>query len=86
METFGIDLLLDSQRNNIKTKNDILVIFMHWMLVKNKVKNVGVGDNVSRSFITISMGHPINSQFCTYLETSMRRRSTIRAAADRLER
>lgn len=84
METFGIDLLLDSQRNNIKTKNDILVIFTHWMLVKNKVKNVGVGDNVSRSLMNFN---EISYKFLIRcLESSMRRRPTIRAAADRLER
>lgn len=46
MANFGIDLLLESQKANIRSENDILVIFMHWVLCKNNLRNVGVGDNV----------------------------------------
>jgi len=45
MANFGIDLLLESQKTNIKSNNDIIVIIMHWMLCKNNLRNVGVGDN-----------------------------------------
>lgn len=47
MSNFGVDLLLESQKANIKNKNDILIIVMHWMLCKNNLRNVGIGDNVS---------------------------------------
>ena len=46
MSNFGVDLLLESQKANIKSPNDVLVIIMHWMLCKNDLRNVGVGDNV----------------------------------------
>lgn len=46
MSEFGFHLFLESQKSNIKSKNDILVIFMHWMFVKNKFRNIGIGDNV----------------------------------------
>lgn len=48
MANFGIDLLLESQKSNIKSKNDILLIIAHWLLCKNNVRNVGIGDNVRR--------------------------------------
>lgn len=47
MTNFGIDLLLESQKANIRSESDILVIFMHWMLCKKNLRNVGIGDNVS---------------------------------------
>lgn len=48
MANFGIDLLLESQKGNVKNSNDVLVILMHWILcAKNDLRNVGVGDNVS---------------------------------------
>lgn len=65
MSTFGIDLLLDSQKNQIKSKNDVLVIFIHWMLVKNKIRNVGIGDNVRQTFWWI-INIIMNSYYYTY--------------------
>ena len=50
MANFGVDLLLESQKANIKSNSDVLVIVMHWMLCKNNLRNVGVGDNVSFSY------------------------------------
>lgn len=47
MANFGMDLLLESQKTKIKSSNDILVIITHWLLCKNNLRNVGVGDNVS---------------------------------------
>ncbi|CRK99484.1 CLUMA_CG012803, isoform A [Clunio marinus] len=45
MSNFGLDLLLESQKANIKSKNDIVVIILHWMLCKNDLRNVGIGDS-----------------------------------------
>ncbi|CAO1407322.1 unnamed protein product [Diamesa serratosioi] len=42
---FGIDLLLESQKDRIKSTADILMIVVHWMLVKNDFRCVGVGDS-----------------------------------------
>lgn len=52
MSNFGIDLLLESQKAKIKSNNDILVIIVHWLLCKNNLRNVGVGDNVSLILFT----------------------------------
>jgi hypothetical protein len=43
---FGIDLLFETQRGNIKSDNDILIIVIHYILCKNDFRNVGIGDNV----------------------------------------
>jgi predicted acetyltransferase len=51
MSEFGFHLFLESQKPNIQSKNDVLVIFMHWMFVKNKFRNIGIGDNVSKLII-----------------------------------
>jgi hypothetical protein len=47
MSNFGIDLLFESQKNNIKASSDVLVILAHWNIVKNGFRSVGIGDNVS---------------------------------------
>lgn len=43
---FGIDLIFETQRGNIQSENDVLVILVHWILCKNEFRNVGIGDNV----------------------------------------
>lgn len=43
---FGIDLIFETQRGNIKSENDVLIILVHWMMCKNEFRNVGIGDNV----------------------------------------
>lgn len=42
---FGIDLIFETQRGNIKSENDVLMIVVHWILCKNEFRNVGIGDN-----------------------------------------
>lgn len=44
---FGIDLIFETQRGNIQSENDVLIILVHWILCKNDFRNVGIGDNVS---------------------------------------
>lgn len=42
---FGLDLLLESQKQCIKGSSDILIIVTHWILMKNKFRSVGIGDS-----------------------------------------
>ena len=63
MSNFGIDLLLESQKANIKNKNDVLVILMHWMLCRNNVRNVGVGESVNISEFSFLLIHNFISFF-----------------------
>lgn len=44
---FGIDLVLETQKGNIRSENDVLIVLVHWFLCKNNFRNVGLGDNVS---------------------------------------
>lgn len=44
MSTFGIDLLFETQRGVIQSKNDVLIAIIHWTLCKNDLKSVGIGD------------------------------------------
>jgi proteasome inhibitor subunit 1 (PI31) len=44
-ENFGIDLIFETQRGNIQSENDVLMIVVHWILCKNEFRNVGIGDN-----------------------------------------
>lgn len=44
---FGIDLLLESQKLNIQSGNDVLVVLCHWILCRNGLRNVGIGSSVS---------------------------------------
>lgn len=46
---FGIDLIFETQRGNIQSENDVLVLVIHWILCKNDFRNVGIGDNVSKN-------------------------------------
>lgn len=48
MTNFGIDLLFETQKGNIRSENDALIIVIHWVLCKNNFLSVGVGDNVSK--------------------------------------
>lgn len=43
---FGIDLLFETQKGNIRSENDVLIVIIHWILCKNNFRSVGVGDNV----------------------------------------
>lgn len=47
MANFGIDLLFASQKANIRSPHDVLMIAFHWMLCKNNLRSCGLGDNVS---------------------------------------
>lgn len=48
MSNFGIDLLFETQKGNIRSENDALIIVIHWVLCKSNFRSVGVGDNVSK--------------------------------------
>ena len=42
---FGLDLLFESQKLNIKNYPDVLMVVFHWCLSKNGLRCVGVGDS-----------------------------------------
>jgi PI31 proteasome regulator N-terminal len=44
---FGIDLIFETQRGNIRSENDVLMIIVHWILCKKEFRCVGIGDNVN---------------------------------------
>ncbi|XP_050073072.1 proteasome inhibitor PI31 subunit [Anopheles maculipalpis] len=44
---FGMEMLWKLEQNNVNTKSDLMVLFVHWYLMKNGFRNVGVGDDKS---------------------------------------
>lgn len=53
MANFGIDLLFASQKTNIRSPHDVLMIAFHWMLCKNNLRNSGLGENVRNSVVVV---------------------------------
>ncbi|XP_053688679.1 proteasome inhibitor PI31 subunit [Sabethes cyaneus] len=42
---FGLELLYKTVENSIQTKSDVLITIVHWYLIKNSFRNVGIGDD-----------------------------------------
>lgn len=42
----GWDLLYHSVENEILKKEDILVTLIHWILIKNGYRNIGLGTDI----------------------------------------
>ncbi|XP_035912794.1 proteasome inhibitor PI31 subunit [Anopheles stephensi] len=42
---FGMEMLWKLEQNNVNTKSDLMVLFVHWYLMRNGFRNVGVGDD-----------------------------------------
>ncbi|XP_055611076.1 proteasome inhibitor PI31 subunit [Uranotaenia lowii] len=42
---FGFELLFKSVEGSIETKSDVLIAVIHWYLIKNSFRNVGIGDD-----------------------------------------
>lgn len=71
---FGIGLLFESQKNNIKNDADILAILVHWILIKNNFRSVGVGDSVSSLKATSYLNIQLLNFTISCKETLQRRR------------
>ncbi|XP_058460411.1 proteasome inhibitor PI31 subunit [Malaya genurostris] len=46
---FGLELLFKSVEATIQTKSDVLIAVVHWYLIKNSFRNVGIGDDKTLS-------------------------------------
>lgn len=44
-DTFGFELLHQIHKEQLNTKEDVLVLFTHWFLMKNGFKCLGIGDS-----------------------------------------
>ncbi|XP_077295442.1 proteasome inhibitor PI31 subunit-like [Arctopsyche grandis] len=49
INTFGWDLLVRSLKCNPLTKEKILVAFIHWSLIRKKLKSIGIGEEKALS-------------------------------------
>ncbi|XP_017303072.2 proteasome inhibitor PI31 subunit-like [Diaphorina citri] len=45
--TVGLEVHLKIARESIKKEDDALVVFIHWLLIKNEFLCIGLGENVS---------------------------------------
>ena len=45
---FGWELIYKLAENDIKKKEDVLLLLIHWKLIRNGFLCLGVGDNVSQ--------------------------------------
>ncbi|XP_014475550.1 PREDICTED: proteasome inhibitor PI31 subunit [Dinoponera quadriceps] len=45
-DTFGFDLLYKLHYNEIQKKEDVIILFAHWYLVKHGLRCIGTGDNI----------------------------------------
>ncbi|XP_055535864.1 proteasome inhibitor PI31 subunit [Wyeomyia smithii] len=48
-EFFGLELLYKTVENSIQTKSDVLIAIVHWYLIRNSFRNVGIGDDKTLS-------------------------------------
>lgn len=44
-DDFGMEMLWKFEQKNVHTKSDLMVLLVHWYLVRNGFRNVGVGDD-----------------------------------------
>lgn len=49
-DLFGWDLIYRSVENNLQRKEDLLVAFTHWFIIKNGFLCIGNGDSVCEMF------------------------------------
>lgn len=45
--TIGLEVHLKIAQESIKKEDDALVVFIHWLLIKNEFLCIGLGENVS---------------------------------------
>uniref|UniRef100_A0A182PQI3 Proteasome inhibitor PI31 subunit n=1 Tax=Anopheles epiroticus TaxID=199890 RepID=A0A182PQI3_9DIPT len=43
---FGLEMLWKLEKDNVTSKSDAIIVFVHWFLSNNGFRNVGVGDDV----------------------------------------
>lgn len=43
----GWELMFHSVQKDIKTKEDVLIVLIHWALIKSRFRCIGLGDDVS---------------------------------------
>ncbi|XP_058831488.1 proteasome inhibitor PI31 subunit [Topomyia yanbarensis] len=46
---FGLELLYKTVEGIVQTKSDVLIAVVHWYLIKNSFRNVGIGDDKTLS-------------------------------------
>lgn len=46
-DTFGFELFSKLHHSEIQKKEDVIILFVHWYLVKYGLRCIGVGDSVS---------------------------------------
>lgn len=46
-DTFGFEILHKLYQNEMQKKEDVIILFAHWYLVKCGLRCIGIGDNVS---------------------------------------
>lgn len=44
----GWELMFHSVQKDIKTKEDVLIVLIHWALIKSRFRCIGLGDDVSK--------------------------------------
>lgn len=47
-DTFGFEIVQTLYDNQIVKKEDVIILFVHWYLIKNGFRCIGLGDSVSR--------------------------------------
>lgn len=50
---FGLELLKKTVENSIKNESDRIVVVIHWVLLEDGFKCLGVGDSVSEIWFNI---------------------------------
>ena len=50
-EVFGFELLYAIYSRDIHKKEEVIILFTHWFLIKNGFQCLGCGDSVSILFI-----------------------------------
>uniref|UniRef100_A0A182JT18 Proteasome inhibitor PI31 subunit n=1 Tax=Anopheles christyi TaxID=43041 RepID=A0A182JT18_9DIPT len=44
-DLYGLEMLWKLEKGNVADKSDMMMLFVHWFLVRNGFRNVGVGDD-----------------------------------------
>lgn len=62
---FGFELFQEIYNKQITKKEDLLILFIHWYLIKQGFRCIGIGDSVSyyRTFVFIN--------YCAIIEFCM---------------
>lgn len=59
VNVFGFELFQKLYDNEIQKKEDVIILFVHWYLMKSGFKCIGIGDEVSSNQATFS-------KFCVF--------------------